>query len=123
MNNQETLEQMRRLALTGMAQAFETIISLPLDKQMTADQLLAHLIHSEQEHRQYRKMQASIKQAKFRYQAAIEEIHYLPERNLDKNQMLRLADTSFITRKENVLVTGATGCGKSDRRSALLLLH
>lgn len=119
MNNQATLDQMRQLSLTGMAQAFETIISLPLDKQMTADQLLAHLIHSEYEHRQHRKMQSSIKQAKFRYQAAIEEIEYLPERNLDKNLMLRLADTSFITRKENVLVTGATGCGKSFIATAL----
>lgn len=119
MNNQATLDQMRQLSLTGMSQAFETIISLPLDKQMTADQLLAHLIHSEYEHRQHRKMQSSIKQAKFRYQAAIEEIEYLPERNLDKNLMLRLADTSFITRKENVLVTGATGCGKSFIATAL----
>ena len=88
MNNQATLDQMRQLSLTGMAQAFETIITLPLDKQMTTDQLVAHLIHAEHEHRQHRKMQSSIKQAKFRYQAAIEEIEYLPERNLDKNMLL-----------------------------------
>ena len=119
MNNQATLDQMRQLSLTGMAQAFETIITLPLDKQMTTDQLVAHLIHAEHEHRQHRKMQSSIKQAKFRYQAAIEEIEYLPERNLDKNMMLRLADTSFIERCENVLITGATGCGKSFIATAL----
>ena len=110
---------MRQLALTGMAQAFETVISLPADKQLTADQLLAHLIHAEVDHRQHRKMQASIKYAKFRYQAAIEEIEYLPERNLDKNLILRLADTSFIKRGENVLITGATGCGKSFIATAL----
>jgi DNA replication protein DnaC len=119
MNNQATLDQMRQLSLTGMAQAFETVITLPLDKQMTTDQLVAHLIHAEHEHRQHRKMQSSIKQAKFRYQAAIEEIEYLPERNLDKNMMLRLADTSFIERCENVLITGATGCGKSFIATAL----
>ena len=119
MNNQATLDLMRQLALTGMAQAFETAISLPVDKQLTADQLLAHLIHAEADHRQHRKMQASIKYAKFRYQAAVEEIEYLPERNLDKNLILRLADASFIKRGENVLITGATGCGKSFIATAL----
>jgi DNA replication protein DnaC len=119
MNNQATLDQMRQLSLSGMAQAFETIIGLPMDKQLTADELVAHLIHAENEHRQHRKMQSAIKQAKFRYQAAIEEIEYLPERNLDKNMMLRLADTSFIERCENVLITGATGCGKSFVATAL----
>ena len=119
MNNQATLDQMRELSLPGMAQAFETIITLPVDKQLTTDQLIAHLIHAEYEHRQHRKMQAAIKQAKFRYQSAVEEIEYQPERNLDKNMILRLADTSFITRGENVLITGATGCGKSFVATAL----
>ena len=119
MNNQATLDLMRQLSLSGMAQAFETIITLPMDKQLTSDQLIAHLIHAENEHRQHRKMQASIKQAKFRYQAAVEEIEYLPERNLDKNLILRLSDTSFITRSENILLTGATGCGKSFIATAL----
>ncbi len=119
MNNQATLDLMRQLSLSGMAQAFETIISLPMDKQLTSDQLIAHLIHAENEHRQHRKMQSAIKQAKFRYQAAVEEIEYLPERNLDKNLILRLADTSFIARAENILITGATGCGKSFIATAL----
>ena len=119
MNNQATLDLMRQLTLSGMAQAFETIISLPMDKQLTSDQLIAHLIHAENEHRQHRKMQSAIKQAKFRYQAAVEEIEYLPERNLDKNRILRLADTSFMTRAENILITGATGCGKSFIATAL----
>ena len=119
MNNQETITQMRQLSLTGMAQAFETVVSLPVDKQLTTDQLVAHLIHAEYEHRQHRKMKSSIKYAKFRYQAVVEEIEYLPERNLDKNLILRLADTSFISRNENVLISGATGCGKSFIATAL----
>ena len=69
--------------------------------------------------RNHRKMLTTIKAAKFRYQAAIEEIDFLAQRNLDKNTILRLSDVSFIKRAENVLITGATGCGKSYIASAL----
>lgn len=119
MNNQATLEQMRQLSLTGMAQAFQAIITMPIDKQLSGDELLAHLVHAETEHRQHRKMQTAIHQAKFRYFAAIEELEFLPERNIDKTMLLRLADTSFTKRAENVLISGATGCGKTFIATAL----
>lgn len=119
MNNQSTLEAMRKLSLWGMAQCFEQLIRLPLDQHPTADHLVAQLTQAEQAYRQHRKTVTAVRQARFRYQAAVEEIDYLPGRNLDKNQMLRLADTSFITRSENILITGATGCGKSFIATAL----
>jgi DNA replication protein DnaC len=119
MNNQATLSLLRELSLAGMADAFESLLCLPLDQQLTSDQLIAHLTQAEQLHRQHRKMQTSIKQARFRYQASLEEIAYIPERNLDKNLLLRLADVSFIARSENVVITGATGCGKSFIATAL----
>ena len=119
MNNQATLSLLRELSLTGMADAFESMLRLPLDKQATADELIARLTHAEQLHRQHRRTQTCIKQARFRYQACVEEIAYNGERNLDKNLMLRLLDTSYIQRSENVLITGATGCGKSFIATAL----
>lgn len=102
-----------------MAQCFETMIRLPLDQHPTADQLVAQLTESEQAYRQHRRTVSALRQAHFRYQAALEEIDYLPGRNLDKNQVLRLGDLSFIQRSENILITGATGCGKSFIASAL----
>ena len=119
MNNQATLATMRKLGLWGMAQHFESLLRLPLDQHPTADQVVAQLTESEQAYRQHRKTVRAVREARFRYQAAVEEIAYLPGRNLDKNQVLRLADLSFIERAENILITGATGCGKSFIATAL----
>ena len=119
MNQHETIQQMRALKLSGMLTAYQNILNLPLDQQPTADQLLAHLLDAEYLERLNKKMLSCIRAARFRYQAIVEEIQYLPQRGLDKNLILRLADTSFIKRGENVFITGATGCGKSYIASAL----
>ena len=119
MNQQETLQQMKALKLSGMVTAYQNILNLPLDMQPMADQLLAQLLDAEHLERLNRKTLGCIRAAHFRYQAIIEEIQYLPQRGLDKNLLSRLADTSFIKRSENVFITGATGCGKSYIASAL----
>jgi DNA replication protein DnaC len=42
-----------------------------------------------------------------------EELSYGKDRNLDKGHIQQLADCSFIDRAENILISGATGAGKS----------
>lgn len=65
------------------------------------------------QYRHHRRTQLAVQQARFRYQASLEEVRYTPERQLDKSLILRVADLSFVQRGENLLLTGATGCGKS----------
>lgn len=119
MNNQATLDRLRDLKLTGMFQAFEALLQLPVHQQPPADELLAQLTDAEHEYRQQRKTQMAIRAARFRYSASLEELHYGDGRNLDKTAILRLADCRFIDRSENIFLTGATGCGKSYIASAL----
>jgi DNA replication protein DnaC len=119
MNTQQTIDQMRIIKLSAMADAYQALLNLPLHEQPITDLLVARIVEAECLERNHRKMMSTIRAAKFRYQASVEEIEFVPQRNLDKNTIMRLADVAFIKRSENVLITGATGCGKSYIASAI----
>ena len=114
----ETLEKMRRMHLTGMARAFHLTQQSEKNEKFTPDEMIAHLIDSEWDERYNRKLDRTVKAARFRYKASIEQISFEDER-VDKNQVLRLADCEFIKRNENIIITGSTGIGKSYLASAL----
>jgi len=117
--NQKTLGQMNALKLYGMAHCFEAMLKANIEQQLTADEMLATLIQAEADERENRRTGRNIKQAKFRYHAAIEQINFSAQRNLDKNTFLRLSDCSFIKRAENILISGPTGTGKTYIATAL----
>lgn len=117
MNN--TLQSMRNLRLTGMADRYEAIYSMPAHQRPQADVLLAQLLEAEDLSRNHRRSTLAIKNAKFRYQASIQELSFASSRNLNKDEIIALGDCRFIDRGENILITGATGCGKSFLASAL----
>jgi len=117
--NEITLKRMNQLKLFGMHQAFLGLVETKGDQKLTQDELINLLLQAEWEDRENRKIARSLRNARFRYQATLEEINYVHQRNLDKNQVLRFSDCSFIERKENILITGPTGVGKSYLASAL----
>lgn len=119
MNNQATLEKMNQMKLYGMAHAFRETMETRIHESFTADELVAHLVDIEWDHRHNRKLERLIKQAKFRYQASFEQIDFGLNRNLDKNMMLRFTNCSWVEKKQNIIIEGPTGAGKSFIGSAL----
>jgi DNA replication protein DnaC len=109
---------MKRMRLLGMHRTFTTSLEQP-EQRFTADEMVAMLIDSEWDDRHNRAIERNLKGARFRYKASIEQLDYSTERGLDKNLLHRLADGEFINRKENVLITGSTGTGKSFIASAI----
>jgi DNA replication protein DnaC len=117
--NETTLEKMRKMKLLGMFRSFKTDLESPQRESLTPDEMIAWLIDAEWDDRQNRSIEQKIKNARFRYKASLENLHYDAQRNIDKNQMMRFADCSFINKAESILITGSTGIGKSYIASAL----
>lgn len=117
--NEVTLNKMTKMKMYGMQNSFRTLIETSRNLSITNDEPVSMLIQAEWEDRENRKINNYLKAANFRYSASIEEIDFTVQRNLEKNKILRLADCSFIARKENILITGPTGAGKSYLASAI----
>ena len=114
----EILTKMKQMRLLGMAKAFNLTLESGKNEKFTPDEMITHLIESEWDERYNRKLDRTLQSARFRYKASIEEISFENNR-VDKNQMLRLADCEFVKQKENIIITGSTGIGKSFIASAL----
>jgi len=117
--NETTLQKMRQLKFFGMVRAFRTSLENGSNEKMTPDELVAFLIESEWDDRNNRRIERTIRNARFRYKASIEQMYFDAERNIDKNQIMRYAECEFIKKAENLLITGSTGIGKSYVASAI----
>lgn len=119
MNNNQTIEKLKQMRLGAMATLHLQQIKDNTLESFTIDEYLALLTDHEWEHRKDRKITRLIKQANFRQPASLADINYTQSRNLDKNMFARLGTLDFIKRKENVILTGASGVGKSYLTQAL----
>src|SRR5665213_3362450 len=119
MNTTATLEKMRKMNLHGMFRTFKTSLESGKTEKTTSDEMIFNLVESEWDDRHNRSIERQIKNARFRYKASIEEINFNADRNIDRNQVMRLGECSFIGKHENILITGSTGTGKSYLASAI----
>ncbi len=115
----ESLQSMKRVKLAGMASAYEAILTLPINQHPPAHEMIATLMDAEVQHRAHRRMELFLRTSRLRYRAALPDIECSEERNLQPQTLAQLADDAYLTRAENILITGATGCGKSFLACAL----
>ncbi|WP_431213385.1 IS21-like element helper ATPase IstB [Puia sp. P3] len=110
---------MKELRLSGMAHAYQQQLELPLHQQLEAHHLIGHLVQTEQLSRSQEKTTYYLKLAKLRLPAIPQQVNCSAARNLTKEQLGTLLEGNYLDQGENVLVTGATGCGKSYLACAL----
>jgi hypothetical protein len=114
MLNEPTLEKLRSLRLAALADAW-------LEQQGNADlqalgfdERLAMLVDAEWLDRQNKKLARNLREAKLRLgQAAVEDIDYPARRKLEKTVIRQLATCTWVEAHHNIIITGATGAGKT----------
>lgn len=117
MNQLET--QMKSLRLAGMAQSWNAMVETRRHHELSLAEGLEILLQAEGQQRGNNRTDRLRKGARFRYRVSPEELLYGNSRGLDKAQVSHLVMGDYIDKGECVLITGATGCGKSFLASAL----
>ena len=117
MNQIET--QMNKLRLHGMVRSWTALQETRKLHELSLTDGMELLLQAEEQERDNRRFKRLEHQAGFRYKSSIEELQADPARGIDKTLLATLATGEYITKGESVLITGATGCGKSFLSSAL----
>jgi DNA replication protein DnaC len=116
----QTIEsQLSELRLSGMKKSWQAIVETRRQHDLNLVEGIEILLDAELIERGNRRTSRLTKNAAFRYQATIEQIRYDASRGLDKSLITSLATGNFISEGSSVIITGATGCGKSYLASAL----
>lgn len=106
-------ERLLALRLTGMAKAFDDQLRQPEIDKLSFEQRLGLMIDREVTERENRRLVTRLKFASLRQTAVIEDIDLRASRGIDRSFLAKLVDGDWIGRKQNLLITGATGTGKS----------
>ncbi len=108
-----------QLRLQGMSRSWKALQETRKAHDLSLSEGLELLLQSEINERTNNRFERLQKQAKFRYQASMEEINTDAARGVDKSLIASLATGEYLRKGESLLITGATGCGKSFMASAM----
>jgi len=114
MMNAVTVNRLHEMKLSSMAELLRQQAETPGIDEMSFEERFGLLIDAEWARRKSKQLSGLIKNANLSIpNAALENIEYHADRQLDKTQITRLGTCNYIAEKRNILILGATGAGKS----------
>lgn len=114
MIDQETVEMLRKMRMTAMADELSHQLQDSTFNELGFEERLGLMVTAEWNRRQTNTVQRLIKNANFSAPAAaVEEIEYYEDRKLDKAQILRLSSCKFVDEGHHIILEGASGNGKT----------
>jgi len=115
---EEIKSRLISLRLPGMAQQWQTLVEMRRTGELSLSDGMHLLLQAEVDKRHENRYARLIKNAGFRYRASLEEVNADPTRGIDKTLIDRLATGEYIKSGQTILITGASGVGKSFLASA-----
>ena len=120
MLEQQSVEQLKKLKLSGMAESYELQLSQPdTYDDLGFNDRFAVLIENEITYRDNKRLSRLLRGARFKMAAQLENVDYTHPRGLQKSHIANLQTEQWLVKKRNVIITGPTGCGKTFLSCAL----
>jgi DNA replication protein DnaC len=108
-----TVDGLYDLNLPAMARALVEQRERSDYQGLSFEERLGLLVDRELQERDNRRLQRSLKSAKLRSNAVVEDIDFRRPRGLDRALILNLAESQWVANHHNVVIVGATGLGKT----------
>ena len=113
------LPKLRALKLSGMLETLEARTQLAHEKNLAPAEFLALLLDDEIERREQGRLLRQEKEAGFESPKRLSQFDFAAVPQLSKSEVLEMASCQFIARKENWLIYGPTGTGKTHLSTAI----
>lgn len=112
--HQHMLDQLTELKLKGFKDAFIQQNQHPEYMHMPFAERLAHLLDAEVVARKTDRLKRYLRASKLKYKNAfLSDIEYSASRNLQRDVIASLMTNQYIEQTRNIIITGATGTGKT----------
>ena len=112
--NEHTLSQLRALRLDGMVHALQDAATSAAAAALPFEERLGIVVQREIDWRDGKRLERLLKAAKLKVSSAcLEDLDWRSSRGLDRSLISALAGGDWLRHGHNVLITGATGVGKT----------
>src|SRR5262245_56055438 len=110
---------LKKLRLSGVLQSLELRTRQAVDDDLAHGEFLYRLLSDEAERRDSRQLEQRVRRAGFEHHTTLEDFDFTFNPAVPKAKVIDLATCAFVERRENVLIVGPTGVGKSHIAQAL----
>lgn len=115
----ELVRLLKKLRLSGILETLDLRMQQAADENLALSEFLYRLLADEVERRDAKQLSVRLRRASFEHARTVEDFDFSFNSSVPKTKVLELATCAFVERRDNVLIIGPTGVGKSHLAQAL----